>query len=74
MQTLDDDELLVSYLQTHFYNYEDFENDPDNYKIEISIDTINNENFDKTSLWDQVKTKIIVIKDRNEYEITNNLY
>ena len=74
VQTLDDDEALVSYLQTHFYNYEDFENDPDNYKIEISIDTINNENFDKTPLWEQVQTKIIVINDRNDNKITNNLY
>jgi len=38
VQTLDDDQALVNYLQSHFYNYEDFENDPDNYKIEITID------------------------------------
>ena len=27
-QTPEDDKSLVKYLQTHFYNYEDFENDP----------------------------------------------
>ena len=43
-----DDEALVSYLQTHFYNYEEFDEDPDNYKIEISIDTIADDNTDKT--------------------------
>ena len=73
-QTINDDELLVNYLQTHFYNYEDFENEPDNYKIEILLDTINEENSNKTSLWNQVKTKTVVLKDRDDKEIPNNLY
>jgi len=73
-QTINDDELLVNYLQTHFYNYEDFENEPDNYKIEILLDTINEENSNKTTLWDQVQTKTIVLKDRNDKEFPNNLY
>ena len=38
-QAPEDDKALVSYLQTHFYNYEDFEDDPDNYNIGIIIDT-----------------------------------
>ena len=29
VQTLEDDEELVSFLQTHFYNYDDFTNYPD---------------------------------------------
>ena len=73
-QTLVDDEALVRYLQTHFYNYEDFESDSDNYKIEISLDTINEENSDKTSLWDQVQTKTVVLNDREGNEIPNKLY
>ena len=73
-QTLVDDEALVRYLQTHFYNYEDFESDSDNYKIEISLDTINEENSDKTSLWDQVQTKTVVLNDREGNEIANKLY
>tara|TARA_B100001248_G_C27385486_1_gene459399 strand:+ start:316 stop:1203 length:888 start_codon:yes stop_codon:yes gene_type:complete len=73
-QTLVDDEALVRYLQTHFYNYEDFESDSDNYKIEISLDTINEENSDKTSLWDQVQTKKVVLNDREGNEIANKLY
>lgn len=73
-QTLKDDEALVEYLQTHFYNYEDFENDPDNYKIEVTLDTISEENSDKIALWDQVETKIVEIEDRNENMVDNKLY
>ena len=61
-----DDEAIVSYLQTHFYNYEEFEEDPNNFKIEISIDTIADDNGDKTPLWDQVQTKTIELTDKND--------
>ncbi len=69
-----DDEALVSYLQTHFYNYEEFDEDPDNYKIEISIDTIADDNADKTPLWDQVQTKTIELTDRNDNKVPNKMY
>ena len=69
-----DDEALVSYLQTHFYNYEEFDEDPDKYKIEISIDTIADDNADKTPLWDQVQTKTIELKDRNDNKVPNKMY
>ena len=69
-----DDEALVSYLQTHFYNYEEFDEDPDNYKIEISIDTIADDNIDKTPLWDQVQTKTIELTDRNDNKVPNKIY
>jgi FKBP-type peptidyl-prolyl cis-trans isomerase FkpA len=73
-QTFVDDEALVSYLKTHFYNYEDFENDPDNYKLAITLDTIAEENSDKTPLWNQVKTKTVEITDNNDKKIANKLY
>ncbi|MBT3443862.1 MAG: hypothetical protein HN443_02335 [Flavobacteriaceae bacterium] len=73
-QTLTDDEALVNYLQTHFYNYEDFENDPGNYKIEIALDYINVDDDDKTALWDQVQTKTIFITDRENNEIPTKIY
>ena len=69
-----DDEALVSYLQTHFYNYEEFDEDPENYKIEISIDTIADDNADKTPLWDQVQTKTIELTDRNDNKVPNKMY
>lgn len=74
VQTLDDDQALVNYLQSHFYNYEDFENDPDNYKIEITIDSLADDNADKIPLMDQVQTKTLVIEDRNENKIPTKLY
>lgn len=62
-QTLNDDEALIAYLKTHFYNYEEFSKDPDNYKIEVALDTIAEENSDKTPLWDQVQTKTVEITE-----------
>ena len=73
-QTPEDDKSLVKYLQTHFYNYEDFENDPHNHKIVITIDTIADENSNKIPLWDQVNTKTIEIKDKNDNLIPNKMY
>jgi FKBP-type peptidyl-prolyl cis-trans isomerase len=74
VQNQDDDQALVKYLQTHFYNYEDFEKDPDNHKIEIVLDSIEDDNADKTPLWDQVETKTVVIEDRSENEIPTKMY
>ena len=73
-QALKDDEALVNYLQSHFYNYEEFKEDPNNYKIEISIDTIDDHNIDKTPLWDQVQTKTIELTDNNDNVIPNKMY
>ena len=32
-QTIADNSALIEYLETHFYNYEDFENYPNKYPI-----------------------------------------
>ena len=74
LQTVDDDLALKNYLQSHFYNYEDFEAEPDNHKIQIDIDTIADQNSDKTPLWDQVQEKSILITDRQNNEFTAKLY
>ena len=65
---------MVNYLQTHFYNYEDFQNDPDNHNITISIDTIADENSDKTPLWDQVQNKSVDLTDASGNTISNKMY
>jgi len=39
---------IREYLQTHFYNYEDFQNLPDNFDFNIVFDTISGVNSDKT--------------------------
>jgi len=46
---------IEAFLETHFYNYEDFQNDPNNFKIKF--DTIAGDNASKTPLIDQVKFK-----------------
>jgi hypothetical protein len=45
---------LREYLQTHYYNYEDFRNPPLDFDYKIVLDTIAGENAGKTPLIDQV--------------------
>ena len=33
-QHINENDSIIDFMQNHFYNYEDFENDPDNYKID----------------------------------------
>ena len=74
VQTIEDNEALVTYLQTHFYNYQDFENDPDNHKIEISLDSLTENNIDKIALWDQVATKFVDTEDSDQNIVEHKLY
>ena len=74
VQTIEDNEALVTYLQTHFYNYQDFENDPDNHKIEISLDSLTEKNSDKIALWDQVVTKFVDTEDSDQNIVEHKLY
>lgn len=48
----EDDAKIQEYLRTHFYNIEQFENPPANFNFNIIIDTIDEENQDKISIWD----------------------
>ena len=57
-QSLEDDQQLVQYLKSHYYNYQDFTNVVDEDK-EILIDTIASENPNLKSLFDfAVETSI----------------
>lgn len=49
-QEINDQVALQEYLDTHFYNYEEFENPPADFDYAIRIDTINAANSDKTPL------------------------
>lgn len=66
-QMVDDEASLVTYLQTHFYNYEDFQSQPDNYDLEIIIDTIAGENAGKTPLFNQVQTRAVDVTYEGEF-------
>ena len=51
-QEIADQEALKEYLQTHFYNYEEFESPSENFDYKVRIDTIDAANADKTSLFE----------------------
>lgn len=63
---------LVEYLETHFYNYEEFQTPPTGFDFEVVLDTIAGDNADKIPLIDQVITKTVA--DRSEEDVTYNLY
>ncbi|UAB84271.1 hypothetical protein INR75_19260 [Zunongwangia sp. SCSIO 43204] len=70
-----DDDSLVEYLQTHFYNYEEFENPAADFDYNIVFDTIAGENSDKVSIWESpnFSTKTVTYQ-ANETELDYNLY
>ena len=53
-QYSNDDQTLQTYLETHYYNYEEFESNPEDYSIEITIDTLAGDNANKTPLIEPV--------------------
>jgi len=54
---LESEANLEAYLETHFYNYEDFENPPADFNYDIVFDTIAGVNADKTALIDHPNLK-----------------
>ncbi|MEL4307299.1 hypothetical protein [Joostella sp. CR20] len=61
--TAENVEELQLYLQTHFYNYEDFQNPPADFDYRIVFDTIAGSNADKTPLIQQVTDTTIEVQD-----------
>ncbi|XLS30360.1 FKBP-type peptidyl-prolyl cis-trans isomerase [Flavobacteriaceae bacterium M23B6Z8] len=72
--TLENDAEIVAYLETHFYNYEEFQNPDENFDFIIRFDTIAGENAGKTPLIDQVKDTTIILQDRNDNDINFKFY
>ncbi len=68
-QAIADDATLREYLETHFYNYEEFANPPADFDYKIVIDTIEGANANKTPLLNQVETKVV-----NREDVDQNLY
>ncbi len=58
---LENDNEIQVFLQSHFYNYEEFQNPSVNFDYKIVIDTISGENSGKTPLSEQVVTKTIKV-------------
>ena len=63
-------EEIEEFLETHFYNYEDFETDPENFKIKF--DTIAGDNASKTPLMGQAD--FIMVKDVEDTDVEYKLY
>lgn len=52
---LEDDQEIIEYLSTHFYNYEEFENPSEDFDYVIRFDTISGDNSTKTPIIDSDK-------------------
>ncbi|WP_396597156.1 FKBP-type peptidyl-prolyl cis-trans isomerase [Dokdonia sp. R86516] len=52
-QAVEDDAEIRDYLETHFYNYEEFENPTADFDYKIRFDTIASVNSDKTPIIDR---------------------
>lgn len=68
-----DDELISEYLQSHTYNYEDFQ-DPSLEDREISIDTLAGNNANKTPLSEFVSFTEVAVTTPEGEEINHKLY
>ncbi|MDN3596707.1 FKBP-type peptidyl-prolyl cis-trans isomerase [Zunongwangia endophytica] len=74
-QALKEDDSIIEYLQTHFYNYEEFDSPSEDFDYQIDIDTIAGDNSDKEPIWgsDNLTTKVVKYQV-NETELDYNLY
>ena len=66
-----DQDLLESYLKTHTYNYEDFNNESD---VNIKLDTISDNNSSRLTLFEQAKIKTIDVANSEGQITSHNLY
>ena len=73
-QYIAENDSIIEFMKTHFYNYADFENIGGNQNPELIIDTIAGDNANKTPIFDQVKTMEIEVKDENDNIVIHKLY
>ena len=69
-QVLVDQDLLETYLKTHTYNYENFNNESD---IKIKLDTITDDSS-RLSLFEQASIKTVDVTDTDGQTTSHNLY
>ena len=70
-QVIVDQDLLETYLKTHTYNYEDFNNESD---VNIMLDTISDNNSSRVSLFEQASIKTIDVTNAEGQITSHNLY
>ncbi len=70
-QAIEDDAALNAYLETHFYNYEEFENPPAGFDYRIKLDTIAGANSDKTPI---IESNLLSIRTYTKSEVEHTFY
>ncbi len=75
----ENDATIIEYLQTHYYNYEEFENPAPDFNYEIVLDTIAGLTEDKIPLIDQVSSMTIPVSSETFFldedeTVDNTLY
>ena len=60
---VESDSIITNYLNTHFYNYEEFANPPADFDYKIKFGSITGDNADKTPLMDSVKVATYTFQD-----------
>jgi len=70
-QVIVDQDLLETYLKTHTYNYEDFNNESD---VNIKLDTLSDNNSSRVSLFEQASIKTIDVTNAEGQITSHNLY
>ena len=73
-QAIVDDALIMEYFETHFYNYEDFEQNAPGFDNQIVIDTIAGDNADKRTLKEELENGKIRVKSLEREGQVQNLY
>ncbi len=58
---VENDAEIIAFLETHFYNYEEFEAPPANFDFKIKVDTLEGDNANKTPLIDQVISSNVTV-------------
>ncbi|HEA21644.1 hypothetical protein LCGC14_0711700 [marine sediment metagenome] len=58
---VEEDAKIQAYIDTHFYNYEEFDSIPENFDFKIVIDTIAGENSDKRSLAEDMTSETVAV-------------
>lgn len=74
VQVIEEHATLMRYLETHFYNYEEFQSSPSGANVRVTIDTIMGDNANKIPLSDQVKSRTIDYRHSTGQYVTYNYY
>lgn len=78
--SVENDMVIREFLQTHFYNYEEFENPESDFDFKIVFDTLAGDNAGKIPLIDQVDSEVIQVSSSffglsaGEIDVNHTLY